>query len=72
MIYTTNAVEAIHRQFRKVTKAKPIFPDDDALRKILYLAFKDLSVRWTRPIRGWSEIFAHLCIIFDHRLQPFT
>lgn len=72
MIYTTNAVEAMHRQFRKVTKAKPIFPDDDALRKILYLAFKDLSVRWTRPIHGWSEIFSHLCIIFDHRLHAYT
>jgi transposase-like protein len=43
IIYTTNAVESVHRQFRKVTKAKSLFPNDDALKKMLYLAYRDLS-----------------------------
>ena len=43
MIYTTNAVEALHRQFRKVTKTKGSFPTDDALKKMLYLATLDLK-----------------------------
>ena len=58
MIYTTNAVEALHRQFRKVTKTKGSFPTDDALRKMLYLATLDLkgSFRKKRPLSGdpWS------------------
>jgi transposase-like protein len=43
IIYTTNAVEAEHRQFRKVTKQRSIFPNDDALKKMLYLAYRDIS-----------------------------
>jgi len=47
MIYTTNAVEALHRQFRKVTKAKSIFPNDEALTKMLFLAYRDIARKWT-------------------------
>ncbi|GJQ64568.1 MAG: hypothetical protein SCALA702_36210 [Melioribacteraceae bacterium] len=43
IIYTTNAVEALHRQFRKVTKSRSPFPDNDALKKMLFLAYRDLS-----------------------------
>ena len=67
MIYTTNAVEALHRQFRKVTKSKSLFPNDDALKKMLYLAYRDLSKKWTMPVRNWAFIISHFSIIFDKR-----
>lgn len=70
IIYTTNAVEAVHRQFRKVTKAKSIFPNDDSLKKMLYLAYRDISKKWTvMPVQNWSVALSHLSIIFDQRLK---
>lgn len=67
MIYTTNAVEALHRQFRKVTKSKTLFPNDDALTKALYLAFRDFSKKWTMPVRNWAYIVSQLNIIYGDR-----
>lgn len=72
LIYTTNAVEALHRQFRKVTKTKSLFPNDDALRKMLYLAYRDLSKKWTLPVRNWAFIISQLSIIFDERFSKFV
>ena len=70
IIYTTNAVEAVHRQFRKVTKAKSIFPNDDALKKMLFLAYRDISKKWTvMPLQNWSVALSHLSIIFEQRLK---
>lgn len=69
MIYTTNAVEALHRQFRKVTKSKSIFPNDDALKKMLFLAYRDLSKKWTMPVRNWGIVLSHFSIIFSDRLK---
>lgn len=70
IIYTTNAVEAVHRQFRKVTKSKSIFPNDDALKKMLFLAYRDLSKKWTvMPVQNWSIALSHLSIIFAERLD---
>lgn len=69
MIYTTNAVEALHRQFRKVTKSKSLFPNDDALKKMLYLAYRDLSKKWTMPVRNWAFIISHFSIIFEDRFN---
>jgi len=71
MIYTTNAVEALHRQFRKVTKAKSIFPNDEALTKMLFLAYRDIARKWTMPVRNWSIVLGHFSIIFDHQVGPF-
>ena len=65
MIYTTNAVENLHRQFRKVTKNRSLFPNDDALVKMLYLAYKDIVKKWTMPVRNWSLIFSQLSIRFE-------
>jgi transposase-like protein len=67
MIYTTNAVEALHRQFRKVTKTKGSFPTDEALKKMLYLATLDLSSS-TRGKQGWPEILGQLKIAFGDRV----
>lgn len=71
MIYTTNAVEALHRQFRKVTKSKSLFPNDDALKKMLYLAYRDLSKKWTMPVRNWAFIISHFSIIFENRVTNY-
>ncbi|MCX7977713.1 MAG: IS256 family transposase [Bdellovibrionaceae bacterium] len=67
MIYTTNAVEALHRQFRKVTKTKGSFPTDDALRKMLYLATLDLKGSF-RSKRDWPSILAQLKLVFGDRI----
>jgi len=71
MIYTTNAVEALYRQFRKVTKSKSLFPNDDALKKMLYLAYRDLSKKWTMPVRNWAFIISHFSIIFENRFTNY-
>ena len=71
MIYTTNAVENLHRQFRKVTKNRALFPNDDSLTKMLYLAYRDISKKWTMPVRNWAFIFSQLSIKFEERLAPF-
>jgi transposase-like protein len=68
IIYTTNAVESLHRQFRKVTKAKSIFPTDQALLKMLFLAQLSISKKWTQPIRAWKTILSQLSIFFEGRL----
>lgn len=67
MIYTTNAVEALHRQFRKVTKTKGAFPTDDSLKKMLYLATLDLKGAF-RNKRDWPVILGSLQMIFGDRV----
>lgn len=67
MIYTTNAVEALHRQFRKVTKTRGAFPTDDSLKKMLYLATLDLKGQF-RSKQGWPTMLGQLKIIFGDRI----
>lgn len=67
MIYTTNAVEALHRQYRKVTKTKGAFPTDDALKKMLYLATLDLKGSF-RSKRDWPVMLGQLKIVFGDRI----
>lgn len=68
MIYTTNAVEALHRQFRKVTKTKSVFPTDDSLKKMLYLATRNLQKDSMRGRQGWPQILGQLRIVFGERI----
>lgn len=68
LIYTTNAIEGFNRQLRKVTKAKSVFPTDDSLFKMLYLAMMDITKKWTGRRQDWSMIYAQLAIYFDDRL----
>jgi len=63
IIYTTNAIEGLNRQFRKVTKTKTVFPNDDSLRKMLYLAIQNLSSKWTQRCRNWDLIQNQLAIM---------
>lgn len=68
LIYTTNAIEGFNRQLRKVTKSKSVFPTDDSLLKMLFLAMKDITRKWTGRRQDWSRIYANLVIFFDGRL----
>ena len=68
MIYTTNAIENLNRQFRKVTKTTTVFPHDDSLVKLLWLAQADIAHRWSFAIRGWGEAMAQLSILFPDRV----
>jgi Transposase and inactivated derivatives len=68
MMYTTNAVESLHMQLRKVSKTKTVFPTDDSLVKILYLATIGVTKKWTVPVRDWVLILGQLQIHFEDRL----
>lgn len=68
LVYTTNAIEGFNRQLRKVTKAKTIFPSDDSLLKMLYLAMTDITKKWTGRRQDWSQIRAQLEIYFEDRI----
>jgi transposase-like protein len=69
IIYTTNALEGFNRQLRKVTKTKTIFPNDEALRKSLFLATMDIIKKWTSPVQNWGSTLAQLSIIFEGRID---
>lgn len=68
-IYTTNAVEAVHRQFRKLTKTKGAFPNENSLLKLLYVGIEQASQKWTMPIQEWGLTIAQLSIYFEGRLD---
>lgn len=69
IIYTTNAIEGFHRQVRKVTKNKTAFTNDMALMKLIYLAQRNISKKWTAPLQNWSLTVSQLSIIFGSRLK---
>lgn len=69
IIYTTNMIESYHRQLRKVTKGKSVFPTDDALLKMLYLATQDVLRKWTGRIQNWSQILLQLSIYFPDKVK---
>ena len=68
LIYTTNAIEGFNRQLRKVTKSKAVFPSDDSLLKMLYLATMDITKKWTGHRQDWGQIHSQLEIYFEERL----
>lgn len=69
IIYTTNTVEGFNRQLRKVTKNKSVFPTDDSLLKMLFLAAMDITRKWTGHRQDWGKIRAQLMIYFEDRLK---
>ena len=68
LIYTTNAIEGYKRQLRKVTKNKGVFPTDDNLFKMLYLATADITNKWTGRRKDWGQIYSQLSIYFEERI----
>lgn len=69
LIYTTNAIENFNRQLRKVTKSKSVFPTDDSLLKMLYLAMIDITKKWTGRRKDWGQIHSQLEIFFEGRID---
>ena len=69
IIYTTNTIESLNSQFRKVTKTKLIFPNDDSLLKMLYLAVERVAKKWTRSYSDWDLVINQLKIVFSDTLS---
>ena len=67
IIYTTNIIEGLNRQFRQITKNKPSFTNDESLRKMLYLASKNIVKRWTQRCRNWDVVLNYLKVMFEDR-----
>jgi transposase-like protein len=71
IIYTTNIIESVHRQFRKLTKTKGAFPNENSLMKLLYLGIQNASKKWTMPIKNWSLTISQLAIFFEGRIDKY-
>jgi len=69
VIYTTNIIESVHRQFRKLTKTKGTFPNENSLLKLLYMGIQNASKKWSMPIWNWSLTLSQLVIFFEGRLD---
>lgn len=69
VIYTTNIIESVHRQFRMLTKTKGAFPNDESLLKLLFMGIQNAQKKWTMPIRNWSLTISQLAIHFEGRLD---
>lgn len=67
-IYTTNTIESLNMSLRKVTKNRGSFPSDEAMLKLLYLALRNISKKWTMPIRDWKAALNQFTIIFEDRM----
>ena len=69
VIYTTNAIESVNMSLRKITKNRGSFPSDEALLKLFYLALRNISKKWTMPIRDWKAALTRFTIQFDDRMN---
>ena len=67
IIYTTNIIEGLNRQFRQITKSKPSFTNDDSLRRMLYLASQRITKRWRTRCQNWDLVLSQLEIMFSDR-----
>ena len=71
IIYTTNIIEGLHRQYRKVTKSKTMFPSDGSLEKMLYLASQNVMKKWTQRYKNWDRVLSQLMIHYPERLDSY-
>jgi transposase-like protein len=72
LIYTTNPIESFNSKLKKVSKNRGVFPTEESLFKLLYLAINDISKKWDGRIRDWSKIYPQLYIYFQERIDRFT
>ncbi len=68
VIYTTNAVESVNMTLRKASRNHRIFPTDDAVFKVMYLAIQNITKKWTLPIRDWTGALSRFAIEFEGRM----
>ena len=69
IIYTTNIIESVHRQFRKLTKTKGAFPNENSLLKLLYMGIQNATKKWNMPMWNWNLTLSQLAIFFEGRLE---
>ena len=72
LIYTTNPIESFNRSLRKVSKNRPVFPNEDSMIKLFYLATSKLEEKWNMKIRNWGSIYSQLMIQFSDQLEPYA
>ena len=70
-MYTTNIIEGVNRQYRKVTKTKSVFPSDASSEKMLYLASRNITQKWTQRYRNWDQVLSQLTILYNDRLMQY-
>ncbi|MCI8868919.1 MAG: transposase, partial [Anaerotignum sp.] len=71
IMYTTNIIEGLNRQYRKVTKTKSVFPSDTALEKMLYLASGNVVKKWTQRYRNWDQVLNQMIVLYGDRLTRY-
>ena len=71
IMYTTNVIEGLNRQYRKVTKTKSVFPSDSSLEKMLYLASQNVEKKWTQRYRSWDQVLNQLTVLYGERLTQY-
>jgi putative transposase len=69
-IYTTNAIESVNSVIRKFTRNRKIYPNEESALKIVYMAIREASRRWTMPVRHWKQALNYFAILFEDRLPP--
>ena len=70
-IYTTNAIESLNSVIRKAVRKRKLFPTDDSARKVIYLAIREASKKWSMPIRNWKLALNRFMILFEDRLAEY-
>ena len=68
---TTNIIEGLNRQYRKVTKTKSVFPSDSSLEKMLYLASGNVIKKWTQRYRNWDQVLNQMVVLYGDRLTQY-
>lgn len=71
IMYTTNIIELVNRQFRKATKTKSSFPKDSSLEKMLYLTTQNVKKKWTQRYRNWDLVLSQLVILYGGRINQY-
>lgn len=70
-IYTKNAIESLNSVIRKATKKRKVFPTEESAKKVVYLAIRQASEKWTMPIRNWKTALNRFMIMFEDRLKDY-
>ena len=72
VIYTTNAIESVNSVIRKYTRNRKIYPNESSALKLIYMAIREASKRWTRPITHWKQALNHFAILYEGRMPELT
>ena len=67
-IYTTNAIESVNSVIRKFTRNRKIYPNEDSAIKLIYMAIREASKKWTKPIHHWKQALNHFAIMYEDRM----